>query len=169
MDHLCGSTCAKKHTKCWRKHTHKNGYKHILDRWNNDKHRKSLSDIGWTEEVLFNTKKSHWKTIPTLQQEKEVGTRNHGNSHWMKVYKDHWSSAVTLNRRSRHAKYWTKSTQQSLEVETNLSSATSPTKARWTVWRLWRTCISTWCFYRMAILSFFHNAFVFIFAITMAT
>ena len=47
--------------------------------------------------------------------------------------------------------------------------ATSPTKARSTVWRPWTTCTSTWCFHRMAILSFFHNTFVFIFVITMAT
>ena len=33
-------------------------------------------------------------------------------------------------------------------------------KARSTIWRLWGTCTSTWCFCRMAILSFFHNTFV---------
>ena len=34
---------------------HKNGGdRNILDRWNNDdKHRKSLSDIGWTEERII--------------------------------------------------------------------------------------------------------------------
>ena len=34
---------------------HKSGcYKNILDRWNNDdKCRKSLSDIGWTEEQII--------------------------------------------------------------------------------------------------------------------
>ena len=50
--------------------------------------------------------------------------------------------------------------------QTYPTRATSPTKAPSTVWRPWRT---QWCFYRMAILSLFHDAFVFIFVITMAT
>ena len=41
--------------------------------------------------------------------------------------------------------------------------ATSQTMAWSTVWRPWRIRLSTWSFKRMAILSFFHNAFVFIF------
>ena len=53
--------------------------------------------------------------------------------------------------------------------QTHPSRATSLTKARSTVWRPWRTRISNWCFYRMAITYFFHIAFVFIFVITMAT
>ena len=52
--------------------------------------------------------------------------------------------------------------------QTYLSRATSPTKAQSTVSRLWRTRIPAWCLYRKAILSFFHNAFVFIFVITVA-
>ena len=38
-----------------------------------------------------------------------------------KVYKDHRISAVTVKRRSRHAKDCTTNIQRSLEVETNLS------------------------------------------------
>ena len=35
--------------------------------------------LVWTEERI-NKIKSHWKTIPTLQQDKkDVGSRNHGN------------------------------------------------------------------------------------------
>ena len=51
---------------------HKNGgYRNILDRWNNDdKHHKSWSDIGWTEERIV-TMKSHWKTTLALQQKKK--------------------------------------------------------------------------------------------------
>ena len=77
-------------------------------------------DSGRTNSIR---QKPHWKTTPTLQQDKkEVGTRNHGNLHWMqRVYKVHWVSAVPSNRRSRHAKDCTKSIQRSLEVETNLS------------------------------------------------
>ena len=112
-----------------------------------------------------------WRPLFTLRQDKkEVGTRSQGNFHWMqRVYKDHWISAVTWDSRSRHAKNCTKSIQQSLEVETNLSlqSKTSPTKAPSTVCRPWGIRLSTRSFYRMAILSFFHNAFIFV--ITMAT
>ena len=68
------------------------------------------------------------------------------------MYKDHWLSAVTLKRRSRHAKYCIPPEQQVRQRRNQ-----------------WRTRIPTWCFYRMAVLSFFHNAFVFIFVITMAT
>ena len=56
MDHLCDSVCITKHMKCWRKFstTKNGGYKNILDRWNNDdKYRKSSSDIGWTEEQII--------------------------------------------------------------------------------------------------------------------
>ena len=67
--------------------------------------------------------KSHWKTIPTLQHDKkEVGTRNHGNFHWMqKVFKDQWIIAVIWKRRSKHAEYCITTIQRSLEVEINLS------------------------------------------------
>ena len=40
----------------------------ILDRWNNDKYRTSLSDIGWNERKMQCD--THWKTIPTLQDKK---------------------------------------------------------------------------------------------------
>ena len=64
MDHL--SEMLKKARK------HKNGYTNILGRWNNDnEYRKSLSDIGWS----FNTMKSHWKTISTLQQTRKKSER----------------------------------------------------------------------------------------------
>ena len=76
--------------------------------------------LGGLRNVSFNTMKSHRKTILTLQQDrKEIGTRNHGNFHWMqKVFRDLWISAVTLKRRSRHSKDWSMNTQRSLEVET---------------------------------------------------
>ena len=41
----------KAHEKLKKGSKHKNGYRNILDRWNNDdKYWKSLSDTGWTEE-----------------------------------------------------------------------------------------------------------------------
>ena len=57
MDHQCDSACATKHMICWlrkaRKHT-SGGYKTILETWNDDdKYRKSFSDIGWTEEQII--------------------------------------------------------------------------------------------------------------------
>ena len=120
----------------------------------------------------FNTTKSHWKTSPTLWQEKKKSARKimetllergsctrttesaylleTGEAYIEKtsprVFSDHWKRKQTYPSR-----------------------ATCPTEARSTVWRPWRTHISTWCFYRMAILSFFHTAFVFIFVISMAT
>ena len=46
--------CYKAHEMLKKARKHKNGYKNILDRWNNDdKHHKSLSDIGWTEERII--------------------------------------------------------------------------------------------------------------------
>ena len=51
--------------------------------------------------------------------------------------------------------------------QTYLSRATSQTKAWSTVWRPRRIRLRTWTSYRMAILSFFHDAFIFV--ITMAT
>ena len=54
---------------------------------------------------------------------------------------------------------------------------THPSRATTSQTKAWSTVcesheelrMSTWCFYRIAMLSFFHNAFVFIFVITMAT
>ena len=45
----------KAHEMLKKARKHKNGgYKNTLDRWNNDdKYRKSLSDIGWTEERII--------------------------------------------------------------------------------------------------------------------
>ena len=50
------------------------GCENILDRWHDDdKYRKSLSDIGWAEEQII---QSHWKIISKLLHgKKEVGTR----------------------------------------------------------------------------------------------
>ena len=44
----------KAHELLKKARNNKNGYKIILDRWNNDdKCRKCLSDIGWTEESII--------------------------------------------------------------------------------------------------------------------
>ena len=109
MDHLCGRACCT-----WNAEESPQAPKMLQE---HSGQMKSLSGRGWTEE------ESHWKTIPTLQQnKKEVGTRNHGNFHRMqKVYKDHRISAVTLKRRRRHAKDCTMNIQRSLQVETNIS------------------------------------------------
>ena len=106
--------------KTARKHR-SGGYEHILDRWHtDDKHRKSLSDIGWTEEQIIQYDEIALEDH--FYDKKEVGTRCHGNCLWMqKVFKDHWISAVTLKKWSKHAKYCSKNTQRSLEVGTNLS------------------------------------------------
>ena len=57
MDHLCGRPCTSKHMICWAKpaNTKSGGYrKTILERLHDDgKYRKSLSDIGWTEEQII--------------------------------------------------------------------------------------------------------------------
>ena len=54
--------------------------------------------------------------------QQEVGTRGHGHLLCMeKVIQGHSISAVTFERRSKHAKYCSTIVQQSLEVETNLS------------------------------------------------
>ena len=38
----------------------------FLERWHkDDRYRKSLSDIGWTEEQINNMTQLHWKIIPT--------------------------------------------------------------------------------------------------------
>ena len=54
MDHLCGSACYKAHDMLRKARKHKSGgYKTFLERWHEyDKYRKSLSDIGWTEEQI---------------------------------------------------------------------------------------------------------------------
>ena len=84
-DHLCGSTCTRKHTKCGRKPINtKNGYKNILDRWNNDvKYRKSLSDMGGAEEgkIQYDNIASEDYSHNATREKKEVGTRKHGNSY----------------------------------------------------------------------------------------
>ena len=82
MDHLCGSTCITKAREMLKKaRKHKNGgYKNILDRWNNDdKYRKSLSDIGRTEEQII-----RYDAI---------------------ALEDH-SFVATWQERSRNEKYW---------------------------------------------------------------
>ena len=56
MEHRCGSACPTRHLICRGKaRKHKSGgYKTILDRWHDDdRYRKSLSDIGWTEEKII--------------------------------------------------------------------------------------------------------------------
>ena len=55
MDHLCSSACTTKaHDMLRRARNHKSGgCRSILDRWHDDNnYRKSLSDIGWTEEQI---------------------------------------------------------------------------------------------------------------------
>ena len=61
---------------------HKNGgYKNILDKWNNDdKYRKSLSDIGWIEEQII--------------QYDEIALEDH-------------SHVATQQERTRNEKSWT--------------------------------------------------------------
>ena len=73
--------CYKAHEMLKKAHSHKNSYKNILDRWkNDDKYRKSLSDLGWTEE-------------PIIQYD-EI------------AFEDH-SCTATREERSRHEKSWT--------------------------------------------------------------
>ena len=112
----------KAHEMLKKARNNKNGYKNILDRWNNDdKYRRSLSDIGGIEERVMQYDEIALEDHSYIATRQDVGTSNHGNSHWtQKVFKDHWISAVTLQRRSRHAKDCTMSIQRSLEVETNL-------------------------------------------------
>ena len=174
MDHPCGSTCATKHTKCWRKHTNTRMVTKTF--WTGGITMTNTANLclilGGLRKVSCNATKSHWKTIPILQQEKkEVGTRNHGHSRWTQKVQG------PLNQRS-HFKQAKQTLQKTVPrvygdqwqwKQTYSSRATCPTKARSTVWSPWRTLMSTWCFYRMARLSFFHNAIVFIFVITMAT
>ena len=50
------------------------GYKNILDRWHNDdKYRKSLSDIGWTEERI-----NQYDEI-ALEDHSYIATRQEGS------------------------------------------------------------------------------------------
>ena len=81
IDHLCGSACITKHMKCSRKPAStKFGYRNILDRGNNDdKYRKSLSDMEWTEE----------RTI----QYDEIALKDH-------------SCSATRRERRRNGKSW---------------------------------------------------------------
>ena len=169
MDHLCGSACITKHMKL-HKRAQRKQHKTILDRWNRDgKYRKSLSDVGWTEESLIQYDEIAFEDHSLIATRQER-SRNEKSG---KLLLNAEGTQGPLNQRSdfrnRHAKYCAKSIQQSLEVETNLSlqSKTSPTKAPSTVWTPWGIRLSTRSFYRMAILSFFHNAFIFV--ITMAT
>ena len=163
------STCITKHMKCRRKPVSTNM---VVTQtfWTDGSMMTNAANIcqilGGRRKTSFKTMKSHWKAIPTLQQDKKEGrTRNHGNSHRMqRIYKDHWISAVTLNRQSRHAKDCTKSIQRSLEVETHLSfqSNKSDKGAINSLKALKNTIID------LKLLQD-HNAFVFIFVITMAT
>ena len=108
IDHLCGSACMTKHVKMLKKARKHNFATRKF--WTDGRKMTNTANLcqilGGLRKSSFTTMKSHWKTIPTLQPDKkEVGTRNHGNFHCMhRVYKDHSISAVTLNRRSRHAK-----------------------------------------------------------------
>ena len=74
MDHLCGSACI---TPKARKHQ-SGGYNNNLDRWHNDdKYRKSLSDIGWSEEQIIQWNEMALKDhsyVATRLEKKEVGT-----------------------------------------------------------------------------------------------
>ena len=171
MDHLHGSSCITKHTNCWRKLANT---KVVTGTFGTDGTKMTntaslCQTLLGMRKVWFNTTKTLWKTIATLQQnKKEVGTRKHRNFHWMqKVFKDHWLSAVTLKRWCRHANDCTMKIHNWEWKQTYPSRATSPTKAQSAVCKPWRT--STWCFFKIAILSFCHNVFVFIFVITMAT
>ena len=72
-------------------HQHKNGYRNILDRWfQDDKYRNSLSGGGWNEEGTMQHDELALEdhSYTATRENKEVGTRNHGNTHWtQKVYK----------------------------------------------------------------------------------
>ena len=71
----------KAHDMLRKARKHKNGgYKTFLERWHDDdKCRKSLSDIGWTEEQIIQQMQSHWKIILTWPHgKKELGTENPG-------------------------------------------------------------------------------------------
>ena len=144
-------------------------YKSILERFSANL---CLILVGMRKEKC-NTTRSHWRTIPTLRrQKKDVGTRIHGHTHWMqKVHKDHCISAATFKDAKPTCKrLYHEYTAITGSGNTHPSRATSPTKAQSTVCESHEELrISTWCFHRMAILSFFHNAFAFIFVITMAT
>ena len=110
MDHLCGSACVIRHTKCWSKCvTTKMVTKTFWTDGISTTDAANLCQIlGGLSNVSFNTMKSHGKTIPTLQQDKkEVGTKNHGNFHWVQRYTRTIESAQgLLKRRSRHTKLY---------------------------------------------------------------
>ena len=54
------------------------GYKTILERWHDDdKYRKSFSDVGWAEEHIIQYDASPLEDHATLlHDKKEVGTQN---------------------------------------------------------------------------------------------
>ena len=96
-------------------------YKTILERWyNDDKYRKSLSDIGWTEEQIF-----QYDAI-ALEDHSYMATwqeRSPNGKSW-KMSLNAEGIQGTLNQRSdlsKNAKDCMTNGQQSLEMETNLS------------------------------------------------
>ena len=105
---------------------HKNGdYKNILDRWhNNDKYRKSLSDIGWTEERIIRDDEialadhSYVATRQERSRNAKPGKLSL-NAEGIQGPLNHRSDF--LKRRSKYAKYCITTIQRSLEVEINLS------------------------------------------------
>ena len=61
------------------KKAHKHDYKHILDRWcEDDKYRKSLSDIWWNEEGIMKHDKSALEDHSYTSTREEVGTNAEG-------------------------------------------------------------------------------------------
>ena len=82
MDHPCGSACiTEAHEMLKKARKHKNGNKNILDRWNQDKYRKSLSDIEWIEVSIIQHDEIALDDHYCTATREEVGTRNHGNDH----------------------------------------------------------------------------------------
>ena len=69
--------CHKTHEML--KKAHKHDYKHILDRWcEDDKYRKSLSDIWWNEEGIMKHDKSALEDHSYTSTREEVGTNAAG-------------------------------------------------------------------------------------------
>ena len=111
----------KAHDMLRKARKHKSGgYKTNLERWHDDeKHRKSLSDIGWTEEqiIQYDEIASEDHSCVATRQE-----RGRNDKSWkISLNSTNESAQWLFLQRSTNAKGCMTNTQESLEKETNPS------------------------------------------------
>ena len=119
MDHVC--MYCKAHDIRRKAHKHKNGgYKNILDRWNDDdKCRKSLSDIGWTEERILQYDEIALEDHSYVATQQERGRTEKSWKRSLNAEGIQGKLNQRSERRSKHAKDCITNFQRSLDVETN--------------------------------------------------